>query len=223
MRPQSAKASASESNVEPSSAPYPTEEIASRYDQFARWYDLNELGFELLGLRRLRRRLLSGARGRVLEVAAGTGLNLEHYPADCALTAVDVSRRMLERAKERAARLARTVQFEVMDAETLRFSDGSFDTVVDALSLCTFSNPVHVLGEMRRVCAPGGQLLLLEHGRSDRRRLARWQDRRTNRHAAQLGCVWNREPLQLVDLAGLRVIHARRHFFGIFQSLVVAA
>ena len=109
----------------------------------------------------------------------------------------------------------------MMDAESLAFPSHTFDTVVSALTVCTFANPVAALREMARVCRADGRLLLLEHGRSDREWLGRWQDRRADRHAKTLGCRWNREPLELVRQAGLGVIAARRVFFGIFHVLEV--
>jgi hypothetical protein len=73
---------------------------------------------------------------------------------------------------------------------------------------------------MGRVCRHDGRILLLEHGRSDRPRLGRWQDLRADRHAQDLGCLWNREPLELVRQAGLRVQQSERHFLGIFHVIV---
>ena len=95
----------------------------------------------------------------------------------------------------------------------------SFDSVVSSLTTCTFPNPVAALQEMARVCRTDGRVLLLEHGRSDREWLGRWQDRRADRHAQQLGCHWNREPLKLVREAGLKVSKSQRLFFGVFHTI----
>lgn len=101
----------------------------------------------------------------------------------------------------------------------LAFRDGSFDTVVSTLSTCTFPDPVEALREMRRVCRPGGRILLLEHGRSTRPGVAAWQDRRTAKHAAHLGCWWNREPLDNVRRAGLEPRSTTRTFLGIVHVI----
>lgn len=194
-------------------------EISQKYDGFARWYDWVEGVPDLLGVRRLRQRLLRRASEKVLEVATGTGKNLHYYPRDCRITAVDVSGVMLNVAQRRAAKLSMDVAFLLMDAEALAFSDKTFDTVVSSLTTCTFPEPVIALQQMARVCRPDGRILLLEHGRSDREWLGRWQDRRAGRHAKQLGCHWNREPLELVRQAGLTVVTARRIFFGIFHEI----
>ncbi len=110
----------------------------------------------------------------------------------------------LDIARKRAAKLSVNVSFLLADAEALPFSDESFDTVVSSLSTCTFPDPVAALKEMARVCRPQEKVLLLEHGRSDREWLGRWQDRHADQFAKPLGCHWNREPLQLVRKANLK-------------------
>lgn len=198
-------------------SPDSRDEIRRKYEKFARWYDLMDGIPEVLGVKRLRRRLLQRASGKVLEIAAGTGRNLRYYPTACQITAVDFSPAMLGVARSRADRLGLTIPFLVMDAEALAFPEQSFDTVLSSLSLCTFPEPAAALQEMARVCRRGGRILLLEHGRSDVEWLGRWQDHRADRHAKALGCRWNREPLDLVRRAGLRLIASQRHFFGIFH------
>lgn len=195
------------------------QEIRRKYERFARWYDIIEGLPEALGVRKLRQRLLERAVGNLLEVAVGTGRNLCYYPRTCRITGVDFSPAMLKVARREAARLGLNVPLLVMDAEALGFPDQSFDTVVSSLAVCTFADPVAALREMARVCRPDGRILLLEHGRSDREWLGRWQDRRADRHAKTLGCRWNREPLDLTRQAGVRLVAARRVFFGIFHVL----
>jgi ubiquinone/menaquinone biosynthesis C-methylase UbiE len=194
-------------------------EISEKYNRFARWYDWVEGVPDLLGVSKLRRQLLQRASGRVLEIAVGTGKNLPYYPQGCQIIAVDISGEMLNVARKRAAKLSINVSFLLADAESLPFSDKSFDTIVSSLTTCTFPNPVAALREMGRVCRTGGKILLLEHGRSDREWLRRFQDRTADRHARQLSCHWNREPLELMFEAGLNVISARRAFFGIFHEI----
>jgi ubiquinone/menaquinone biosynthesis C-methylase UbiE len=201
------------------SVQFTSQEISRKYDRFAPWYDLVEGVPDFLGVKKLRQRLLQRASGKVLEVAVGTGKNLAYYPPNCRIMAVDVSQEMLKLAMQRAQKLSMDVSFLQMDAENLAFSDNSFDTVVSALSTCTFPNPVIALREMARVCRNDGKILLLEHGRSDREWLGRWQDRRADRHAEQFGCHWNRESLKLVQEASLKVNQAHRVFFGIFHQI----
>jgi len=195
------------------------EGIRQKYDRVARWYNVLNALPEVLVVRKLRRRLLRHASGQVLEIAVGTGRNVRHYPQTCMITGVDFSPAMLEVARKEARHLGVKTRFLVMAAESLAFPDETFDTVVSSLTVCTFADPVAALREMARVCQADGRILLLEHGRSDREWLGRWQDRRADRHVMALGCRWNREPLDLVRQAGLAVVAARRVFFGIFHVL----
>jgi ubiquinone/menaquinone biosynthesis C-methylase UbiE len=200
-------------------AEFTAREISEKYDRFARWYDWVEGVPDLLGVRRLRRQLFRRASGKVLEIAVGTGKNLRYYPRGCRIIAVDLSREMLNVARKRAAKSSMDVSFLLADAQALPFSDRSFDTLVSSLTTCTFPNPVAALREMARVCRPAGRILLLEHGRSNRDLLGRWQDRHADQFAKPLGCHWNREPLELVRAAGLKVVESQRVFFGIFHRI----
>jgi ubiquinone/menaquinone biosynthesis C-methylase UbiE len=197
------------------------QELSRKYNRVARWYDRVEGILGLLGVSRLRRRVLQQASGKVLEVAVGTGKNLPYYSHECRIIALDLSREMLNITRKRAAKLSMNVSFLLADAEALPFLDESFDTVVSSLSTCTFPDPVTALKEMARVCRPKGKVLLLEHGRSDREWLGRWQDRHADQFAKPLGCHWNREPLELVRRAGLKIVEARRVFLGIFNEISV--
>ena len=195
------------------------EDIKEKYNRFAPWYDFMVAMPEFLGIGALRRKILERASGEILEIAVGTGRNLVYYRRNCRITAVDSSTAMLGIAQKRAETLGLKVNFLVMDSESLAFREGSFDIVVDSMSICTFPDPLAALKEMARVCRDGGRILLLEHGRSDRGWIGRWQDRRADTHAKQLGCRWNREPLDLVQEAGLKIISVERRFFGIFHMI----
>src|SRR5215475_8376897 len=105
---------------------FTSRELSKKYDRFARWYDFVEGIPDLLGVRKLRRRLLRHASGNVLEVAVGTGKNLSYYPSGCRIIAVDFSREMLNVARRRAAKLSMDGSFLLADAEALPFSDKSF-------------------------------------------------------------------------------------------------
>jgi len=198
---------------------FTTAEIAEKYNRFARWYDYAEGLPELLGLSRLRRRLLHRVSGRVLEVAVGTGKNLKFYPTASRVAGLDLSREMLNAARERAAGPEMRVSFLLGDAEALPFDNRTFATVVSSLSSCTFSDPGRAVREMARVCKPGGRVLLLEHGRSHEKWLAGFQDRHADGFAGPLGCHWNREPQDIAREAGLKILHAERFFFGIFHMI----
>ncbi len=197
------------------------EEITQSYNRYARRYDILEKIPELLGINRIRKNLFRKASGDVLEVAAGTGNNLRHYPKDCKITLIDLSRAMLKIASQKARSQRLEISIQEMDAERLEFPDNAFDTVVDSLSLCTLTQPVQALREMARVCKPKGRILLLEHGRSNKQGLARWQDKKADKHAKRFGCNWNRNILGLVGEANLEVVSSKQYFFGVFHAIEV--
>jgi SAM-dependent methyltransferase len=183
---------------------------------FAALYDLF-MGFcDRLGLRRLRREVAAEAEGLVLEVAAGTGLNLPHYQAARRVVATDPEAAMLARARQRVEKAPRPVRLIAADAQALPFPDHTFDTVVATLAFCTIPEPEAAFRELRRVLKPGGKLHLLEHVRAPWRPLARLQDWLTPlwRRAAG-GCCLNREPLATAHRCGFGVAGIRRSLGGI--------
>jgi phosphatidylethanolamine/phosphatidyl-N-methylethanolamine N-methyltransferase len=104
---------------------------------------------------------------RVLEVGVGTGINAGLYPRDCAVTGIDLSSSMLEKARERIARKdIRNVRLLEMDAADIKFADGAFDIVYAPYLISVVPDPVAVAREMRRVCRPGGRVIILNHFRS---------------------------------------------------------
>jgi ubiquinone/menaquinone biosynthesis C-methylase UbiE len=173
----------------------------------------------LLGVGRLRRQLFAQAIGQVLDVGCGYGANFAYLPNATHITGVDFSPVMLGMARERANQLGLDVTLMEGDAEALDFPDASFDTVISALSTCSFQNPIIALHEMRRMCKPGGQILLLEHGRSSWEWLGRYQDRHVDDIIAQGGCRWNHESQAVVTAAGLRILAAHRTGLGILHTI----
>ncbi|MEO5896756.1 MAG: methyltransferase domain-containing protein [Vicinamibacterales bacterium] len=101
---------------------------------------------------------------RVLEVGVGTGINLALYPTDAAITGIDFSQPMLEKARERASRKdMRHTRLLQMDAADLKFADDSFDIVYAPYLISVVPDPIKVAQEMRRVCRPGGRIIILNH------------------------------------------------------------
>jgi ubiquinone/menaquinone biosynthesis C-methylase UbiE len=159
------------------------------------------------GLAEMRGRLLLGARGRTLELGAGTGLNLRHYPRDqVVLTLTEPEASMTGRLERRVAASRPDANVVQAAADRLPFEDSSFDSVISTLVLCTVRDQAQALAEVRRVLAPDGALLFLEHVRSEDPRVARWQDRI---HPFWLrighGCHCNRDTLAGLHAAGFRV------------------
>jgi phosphatidylethanolamine/phosphatidyl-N-methylethanolamine N-methyltransferase len=113
----------------------------------------------------------------VLEVGVGTGINASLYPRDCAVTGIDLSGSMLDKARERVARKEiSNVRLLEMDAADLKFADGTFDIVYAPYLISVVPDPVAVAREMRRVCRPGGRIIFLNHFRSANPALA-WVER----------------------------------------------
>jgi len=190
------------------------DEIASQYEKRV-WFDQH-----ILGVARLKKKLLSKANGKVLEVACGIGSNIPLLPVGSEVTAVDLSPRMLEVSRENATQNGLNVNFAVMDAEKLEFPDGTFDTVISTLSTCTFPNPIKALQEMKRVCRPNGLILLLEHGHSSIPWLANYQDRHEYQHYEDhAGCRLNQDPLDVVQSSGIKVLKSKRNILGMFHSI----
>lgn len=193
--------------------------VTRRYERLAPVYDLCNGPMEWLGLASRRSRLLGRARGRVLEAGIGTGRNLEHYPGGTSLVAVDVSKRMLGRARRRAERLGRNVRLERADVQRLPFRDGAFDTVVATCLFCSVPDPVQGLAELRRVARkPDGQVLLLEHVRPRGRLLGSLSDLLSPVTRRLLGFNLNRRTEQNVIASGLEIAEVRRR--GIWREVV---
>lgn len=206
----------------PNSAMLKMDELQSAYDEMALQYEQRTwFDQHILGVARQRKQLMSRAQGKILDVACGTGMNFPMFPVNSEITAIDLSPRILEFAKQKAQALRLNLQGLVMDAQKLEFPDESFDTVTSTLSTCTFPDPIQALQEMKRVCRKDGLILLLKHGHSSMPWLADYQDRHVLKHYPQnAGCRWNQDPLGLVSAAGLKVVNNKRFGLGMFYSIV---
>jgi phosphatidylethanolamine/phosphatidyl-N-methylethanolamine N-methyltransferase len=134
------------------------------YDKLAKVYDLTFGPTLHPGRLQAIRRMDIQAGERVLEVGVGTGINLDLYPRDAAITGIDYTASMLEKARERAAKREGTaVRLLQMDAADLRFADDAFDIVYAPYLISVVADPVKVAQEMHRVCRPGGRVIILNH------------------------------------------------------------
>jgi ubiquinone/menaquinone biosynthesis C-methylase UbiE len=151
------------STDEPHSPSEPASSKANGHRWFAALYDRMGRSEEKGYLGEMRRSLLSGVTGDVLEIGAGTGANFEHYVADARVTAIEPDPFMAARAESKLAALGRTnITLQRGPAETLPFADASFDAIVSTLVLCTVSDVDRCLQEMRRVLRPNGKVLFID-------------------------------------------------------------
>ena len=169
-------------------------------------YDRMMRGSEEAGVRELRQGLVADASGRVLEIGAGTGLNLPHYDGSIeSLVLTEPQAPMVRRLQRAVHEQAPQAQVLRAPAEDLPFEDDSFDTVVTTLVLCGVDDQPRALREARRVLRPGGRLLFLEHVSSDDPGLARFQDRMNWLNRVVVGCDCNRPTLSSIEAAGFTV------------------
>lgn len=170
----------------------------------AAFYDRGVRRIEDHGLRERRAGLLAGLQGDVLEIGAGTGLNLTHYPDDIHLVLVEPEPAMAERLAERLVASHRQAEIVAATAEELPFPDGSFDVVVSTLVLCSVRDLTAALDEIRRVLRPGGRLVVIEHVRGHGRTAA-LQEVIAPASRLLLSCAPNRRTAEAIRSAGFEL------------------
>lgn len=189
------------------------------WDRHSRTYD-RQMGLcDRLLFKDTRAWVCSQASGEVLEVAVGTGLNLQYYPPDTRLSGIDFSPAMLELARRRRAELGRDVELRVGDAEALDLPPASMDTVVCTFSLCAIPDHQRALAEMQRVLRPGGLLLLADHVASSAPPLRAVQRLLETVTVPIAGEHFLRRPYQHVRAAGLDIERHERFKLGIVERL----
>jgi ubiquinone/menaquinone biosynthesis C-methylase UbiE len=162
--------------------------------------------------------LLREVHGLVLEVGAGRGPNLSHYPTGTRVIATEFNEETIALAKPRSTTHIRLAS---ADIEHLAFPDNTFDTVTATLVFCSVERPIEGFQEVRRVLKPGGQLHLVEHVRSHHHWLARWQDRLNARYMIWAeGCHLNRDTEANLRAAQFEVKSLRVNYLGLIKTMV---
>jgi ubiquinone/menaquinone biosynthesis C-methylase UbiE len=194
-----------------------------RYTRIARFYDLLDLPFEHWRYRPIRRILFRRVRGAVLDAGVGTGRNMPFYPGGSEVVGIDLSPRMLERARRRKERLNADVELREADVRATGFADHRFDFVIATFLFCVLEDgdQLPALSELRRICKPGGEIRLLEYTYSTRpvkrfvmRLWAPWV-------RLVYGAAFDRHTERYVTAAGLRLVEERFVFEDIIKLLVL--
>lgn len=180
----------------------------ARYQRISSKYDRME-GMMERRIRPWREKLWQFANGpRLLEVGVGTGKNMEFWPKDCKVTAIDLTPGMLELAQQRALALNRQGDdLFLADIQHLELPSGIFDTVVATCVFCSVPDPVKGLKEIGRLVRPNGHILLLEHIRIDKPVIGRIMDLLSPIVVRINGASINRRTIENVRAAGLKIDH----------------
>lgn len=206
-------------HASPSTDEHALEQTRRRYDRIAPIYDLFSVISELR-ISRWRRALWNRVtEGPVLELGIGTGKSIRHHPAGLEVVGIDISERMLARARRRARRTSSSVRLVLADAQALPYADGSFATVVTTCVFCSIPDPARALAEARRVLRPGGRLVMLEHVLSHRPRLRRWMQWLDPIPAALWGAHIDRDTVDAVGRAGFADVETAPLWLDVVQLI----
>jgi ubiquinone/menaquinone biosynthesis C-methylase UbiE len=194
---------------------------AKKYDRFSKIYDLFESPMEMRAFSKYRKKALSLARGKVLEVGVGTGKNFPYYPKDVEVIGIDFSKGMLEKAEKRKKELGlENVKLLLMDVQNLEFEDNTFDTVVSTFVFCTVPDPIKGLKEVYRVLKPGGKAIFLEHMKSESKLLNIPLYLMDPIMRALVGTSMVRETQKNIGKAGFRIEKVENLFFDIVRFII---
>lgn len=196
------------------------EKIKKRYNRISRIYELMDRMIK----EQWRKDLLSHVSGDILEVGIGTGANLPFYPHNIdSLTGVDFSKGMLKLAEDKVQKATYPFSIKLIEADiqALPFQDQTFDLVVSTCVFCSVPDPVKGLKELKRVCKPSGQILMLEHMRSDNKFVGVVMDLLNPLTVRLWGANINRETIKNIELSGLKVETNTELMGSIFRQISV--
>ena len=199
-----------------------TLKVQRKYDRFSYIYDWLEESIEKGKFSKWRKELLGNLKGNILEIGVGTGKNLKYYNKNAKVVGIDLSPKMLEKAKNKLRGLEnKNIQLRVMDAQKLKFEANNFDYVVCTFVLCSVPEPVKVLKEMKRVCKPNGEILMLEHVKSKYFLIKIFQHLHNPLTKTLFGFNVNRDTIKNIKMAGLNPKHESLAFFDMFKKIKV--
>ena len=192
-----------------------------KWDFSSVFYDLLAWGPERRWAPR-KRELFANMRGKVLFVAAGTGQDIPFFPPGRDITGIDISPRMLAKARERATRYTGSLELREMDIHALEFQDHSFDQVMTSCTFCSVPDPVAGLVALRRVLKPGGELYMFEHTGSHLFPFNLMLDVMTPIWRP-IGPEMNRDTVANVKKAGFEIRQVNNVYLDVVKTIVATA
>jgi ubiquinone/menaquinone biosynthesis C-methylase UbiE len=198
-----------------------SEKIRKRYDRASSFYDILESPMEMMSLKEWRIQLMKELDGDVLEVGVGTGKNIEYYPEEINITAIDFSEKMLEKAKEKVKKYSKKVTLLQMDAQDMSFPDNTFDMIFTTCVFCSVPDPIKGLKEMRRVCKPNGKIIMIEHVRSEKQVLGLIMDILNPVVVNTYGANINRRTVENIFISGFSDVNVNNLYSDIVKKIVI--
>ncbi len=200
-----------------------TLKVQRKYDRFSYFYDWLEESIEKGKFGKWRKELLGNLKGRILEVGVGTGKNLRYYNKNTEVTGIDLSPKMLGKAKKKLEKLKnKSIKLMQMDAQTLKFKDDSFDYAVCTFVLCSVPDTIKVLKEMKRVVKKNGKILMLEHVLSRYFLIRIFQHLHNPITKTIFGFNVNRDTIRNIKNAGLKIKEEKNlAFFDVFKKIEI--
>lgn len=195
-----------------------TETIKRRYNRISSAFDF----MDRIIREKWRKELLQHAKGKVLKVGVGTGLNLKYYPDHAEVTGIDFSPAMLQKAREKADRMPQHFELLEMDAQQMNFSDNTFDTVVTTCVFCSVPDPVKGLKEIRRVTKPEGKIIMLEHMRSNNEFFGKTMDILNPIGLHIVGANINRKTMENIQQADMKVENEEFLMTSVMRKLLLS-
>jgi len=193
--------------------------VEAHFDRVAKFYDaLNFLVEHFIS--KHRKEILRRARSSILEVGVGTGSSFKDYPIGKQIIAVDISREMLWRAREKLKNYNGNIKLRREDVQNLSFKDETFDTIFTSWVFCSVADPIKGLSELRRVLKKDGQLLMLEHVKSRSKRLGLFMDKLNPLIARYSVDNINRDTVENLRKAGFRIKQERNLAYDVVKAIV---
>ncbi len=200
-----------------------TLKVQKKYDRISYFYDFLENIIEKSRFSKWRKELLKNLKGNILEIGVGTGKNLKYYNKNAKITGIDISPKMLERAKKKIKELKnKNIRLLLMDAQNLKFKPNTFDYIVNTFVLCSVPEPVKVLKEMKKVLKKNGKILMLEHVKSNHFLIKIFQHIHNPITKILFGFNVNRDTIKNIKKAGFKNIKQKNlAFFDVFKRIEI--